>query len=258
MNLPSLETQAEILKKIEEKDWSTPTFKVKHFVGNSHIHPLHKIEQYLLELKSRRELQDAHNYDLEKFEALMELEEEKKEFCQFNAERKLCDIEIKDLQRKANATREKIRVTQTEINTYLSLIEEFNNSEEGYAPDGTRYFDILSDSIKREQIEEGYWEYRLAKQAAMDMIAYGRIGSGNMEAIMQLDADAQNKTIAMAYEVLIMNENRMNNIQGKVVERLESGAPVSDIYKLMNMTSSDFTLALEKQEKQNVPLIQKR
>lgn len=258
MNLPSIETQQDILKKISEKDWNTPVFKIKHFVGNSHIHPLHKLEQYLLELKSRREMFDAHEYDLAKFEALMELEEEKKESCQFEAERKLCDIEKKNYQLKANATLEKMKIVQSEIDNYMSLINDFNNSDEGRAPDGTLYFDIISDKEKREKIEEGYWEYRLAKQAAMDMIAYGRIGSGNMEAIMQLDADAQNKTIAMAYEVLLLNEHRMNKISDGVKDRLESGQTVSDIHKLMNMQQTEFMLSLEKQEQPDVPLIQKR
>lgn len=257
--LPILsDSQNSMMLKAQEMDWSVPEFKVKHFVGGSHIHPLHRVQQYLLELNTRLDMMNQHDYDLAKFKALQELEREKKEYAKFNAEKTLCDVEIDDLGRKIKATEVKVHNLSEDIKKYMRLIEDFNNSPEGRDKDGVLYYDILSDPVKREAIEAEYWEYRLAKQAAMDMVAYGRIGSGNMEAILQLDADAQNKCIAMAYEVLITNETRMNMIQEKVVERLESGRTVSDIGKLMNIQKSEFLNRLESPEKPNVPLIQKR
>ena len=120
----------------------------------------------------------------------------------------------------------------------------------------------MNNPEQNEEIEKDYWEYRLAKQGAMDMIAYGRIGVGNMEAIMQLDADSQNKTIAMAYEILIQNESRMNTISDLVVEKLNNGETVSDIHLLTNISQTEFidddVLKLNNQEKKIVPLIQKR
>jgi hypothetical protein len=252
------ETQNSMILKAQQMDWSVPEFKVKHFVGGSHIHPLHRIQQYLLELNSRMEMMGTYEYELSKFKAQRELEYEKREVAQFKAEKTLCEIEIADIDRKVKATEGRIFSLSQDIKKYMNLIEEFNNSPEGRDADGELYYDILSNPIKREAIEAEYWEYRLAKQAAMDMVAYGRIGTGNMEAILQLSGDSQNKCIAMAYEVLITNETRMNLIQEKVVERLESGRTVSDIGKLMNIQKSEFLNRLESSEKPNVPLIQKR
>ena len=120
------------------------------------------------------------------------------------------------------------------------------------------YYSInVDDDVNKDAA----WYYSEPKQAAMDMIAYGRIGVGNMEAIMQLDADSQNKTIAMAYEVLIQNESRMNKISDAVVNKLEKGETVSDIHLLANISQSEFIddVALKlTQEKKVVPLIQKR
>jgi len=252
------ENQNSMVLKAQQMDWSVPEFKVKHFVGGSHIHPLHRIQQYLLELNSRMEMMGTYEYEISKFKAQKELEYEKREVAAFKSEKTLCEIEIADIDRKIKATEGRIFSLSQDIKKYMNLIEEFNNSPEGRDKDGVLYYDILSDPVKREAIEAEYWEYRLAKQAAMDMVAYGRIGSGNMEAILQLDADSQNKCIAMAYEVLITNETRMNLIQEKVVERLESGRTVSDIGKLMNIQKSEFLNRLESPEKPNVPLIQKR
>ena len=76
---------------------------------------------------------------------------------------------------------------------------------------------------------------------------------------MQLDADGQNKCLAMAYEVLLTNESRMNQISDKVVGILESGRSVSDINALLQIQPSEFSLRLanQTQEQPNVPLIQK-
>ena len=115
----------------------------------------------------------------------------------------------------------------------------------------------MRDPEAFERIEKSYWEYRLAKQASLDMIAYGRIGVGNMEAILQLDPDSQNKSIAMAYELLIMNENRMALISDKVQEQIKLGKPVTDIHKLVGIAKTEFFTQLENQEKPDVPHIQK-
>ena len=170
-------------------------------------------------------------------------------------------LEVKRITTKLAVVTEKLRTILVEREKVLKLIDEIDNSPLGRTKDGRRYLDIMNDPEQNEEIESDYWEYRLAKQAAMDMIAYGRIGVGNMEAIMQLDADSQNKTIAMAYEVLIQNESRMNKISDAVVNKLEKGETVSDIHLLANISQSEFIddVALKlTQEKKVVPLIQKR
>lgn len=253
-----IELKNKIINLAKEKDWGTPTYKIERFVGNSHLHPLHKVEQYLLEIQSRSNLIGAQQHEIDKMSVQIEIEEEAKEATNSVAKKKMHDVEIRELKRKIKYTEGLLKQTINDIDRYTQLVDDFNNSPEGKTPDGELYIDVLTDPVKRDQIEKDYWEYRLAKQAAMDMVAYGRIGVGNMEAIMQLPAESQNKALAMAYEVLIMNESRMNLIQDKVAERLQSGSTVSDIHKLMNMTSSDFINKLEQPEKVNVPLIQKR
>lgn len=259
MNIEISDNAKNLMDMSEQLDWSTPEFKLKHFVGGSHLHPMHKIQQYLLELNARVDQAEAYEYDVLKWEAEQELERELANESARLSEKKIHEIEVMDLERKIKATRVKINRTKQDIAKFERLIEEFNASEEGRDDNGELYMDILKDPIKMERIEASYWEYRLAKQAAMDMVAYGRIGVGNMDAIMQLDANAQNKCIAMAYEVLMLNEHRINVIQDRVQERLTNGQTVSDICKLVNMgTNTEFMSQLEQAEKVDVPLIQKR
>lgn len=257
--LPALnEKQNDILSKSAKNDWSVPEFKLKHFVAQSHVHPMHQIRQYMLELNAKQEMIEQWEKDSATFEIQIEIEQEKKEHVTYKAEAKLCDLEILDLERKIKIVKEKLQTANKERNKIFRLIEEFNESPKGRDERGVLYIDILSDREKSEEVEKEYWEYRLAKQAAMDMIAYGRIGVGNIEAITQLESDSQNKILAMAYEVLITNEARMNLIQDRVQERLQSGNTVSDITKLMEIGQSEFLDQLQIQEKKDVPLIQKR
>lgn len=250
----------EIVQRSIRYDWSVPEFKVKHFVAGSHIHPFHKIKQYLMELGTRYENLEIFENDIKRITLEIELLEEQQLDMKYEAEKKLAQLEIMTKTRSLEIAKEKFRTADSEVKKYLRLIEEFNNSTEGKNEDGRLYMDIMNDPEERERIEAQYWEYRLAKQAALDMIAYGRIGVGNMEAIMQLPAEAQNKCITMAYEVLLTNESRMNQISDSVVKVLSKGGTVSDISTLMQIERSDFVQQLENKTQEstsNVPLIQK-
>jgi hypothetical protein len=256
------EKQNEIIRKSQKNDWSIPEYKLKNFVARSHIHPMHQLRQLMLELNSKTEMIEAWEFDKEQFELEIELEMEKKEITPYEAQKKLHDLEAKRVKQKLLTVKEKLRTIYRERDKVLRLIEEIDNSPQGYTKDGRRYLDVMNDPEQSEEIESDYWEYRLAKQAALDMIAYGRVGVGNMDAIMQLDADAQNRALTMAYEVLIQNESRMNKISDSVVRSLESGKTISDIHLLANISQTEFVddivLKLEAQEQKIVPLIQKR
>lgn len=260
--LPSKKEDRELIERSITTDYSIPTFKLKHFVVGSQIHPMHKVRQLMIELNSRQEGVEKFTDEMDKLEAEIELEEQYKGLAQFPAQQKLHDIEIRAKKRSLAISKEKMRSLIYEREKFLAALSEFNNSEEGVDPEtGIAYIDLLKNNPERcEQIEAKYWEYRLAKQAAMDMIAYGRIGVGNMEAIMQLLPEAQNKCLAMAYEVLITNEHRMNMLADGVQKRLELGKPVSDITNLIGIQRTE-TLQLltnEQEHSKDVPLIQKR
>lgn len=259
--LPDVQEHRDIIARSIVGDWSIPEFKLKHFVAGSQIHPLHRVKQLMIELNSRQEGVEKFNDDMERLEAEIELEEEMKTHAQFDAQKRLHDIEIKSKRRSLAISKEKIRSLLYEREKFLKAIDELNASPEGRDPETNElYMDILQDPAKCEIIEAKYWEYRLAKQAALDMIAYGRVGVGNMEAIMQMPPEAQNKCLAMAYEVLITNEHRMNVLADGVQERLKLGKPVSDITNLIGIQRTE-TLQLlsnEQERTQDVPLIQKR
>ena len=74
--LPALQSHKDLINRSIVADWSTPEFKIKHFIANSHIHPLHKIRQYMIELNARQEAIENFNDEMLKLEAEIELEKE--------------------------------------------------------------------------------------------------------------------------------------------------------------------------------------
>jgi hypothetical protein len=73
--------------------------------------------------------------------------------------------------------------------------------------------------------EEHYWVIRLAKQAALDIVSYGRVGSGNMEAITQLPDGLREQSMALTHEVSLHLEALSNGLRQEVHEKLLESDP---------------------------------
>jgi hypothetical protein len=200
--------QAELIAYSLGREWQMPTFKAKHFVGNAQIHPYSKLKQYLLEINSRESALERMIFDYKKIDLALRRAEHKITITE-GFDREEAEIERDEELRKKKSTLHKLKDLYNERQVFLDLVEEFNNSEEGRMKDGTLIMDAIKDRNKEEELERDYWTLRLAKQSACDMIAYGRIGVGNMEAVSMLDARQQEEVFQLAADYVVRNENRM-------------------------------------------------
>jgi hypothetical protein len=98
-----------------------------------------------------------------------------------------------------------------------------SNSEYGTLEDGTKLIDIFDNPAKQEQAEREYWIKRLGKQSAMDMIAYGKVGVGNMDSLTMLSYEDQQKAIELASDVFVHNERRLQQIVHKSNQQAQLG-----------------------------------
>lgn len=204
---------------------SIPVFKARSFVGNGQITPYGAIRQYMLELNSREHQLMEVEYQLEKIELNIERTKHMLSMSTNPFDRKECEIEIKHMTRKKESFFRNIVSLREERLKYLHLIDEIHNSPYGKTEDGTPILEAMKDPIKSESLEEDYWKKRLAKQAATDLIANGRIGVGNIDSIMMLDKDSQRETLELASDLVIWNENRMTSILDKSQNRIEEKQP---------------------------------
>ena len=212
--------------------WTIPEFKVKNFIGNAQFTPYAKLKQYLLELNTREAAVENMEYEVQKIAIEIEAVTEELNSTESTARKKLHQLEILKLQRLQRKSITRLRDAYDERDIYLKLIDEFNNSPEGYLDDGRRIMDIMTDPVETEKLEKEYWTLRLAKQTALDMIAYGRAGVGNMEAVGMLEPEQQLEVMHLACDYFVRNELRTNGILSHVnenIQKLGVDAPVTKL-----------------------------
>lgn len=207
------------------KVWAMPEFKAKHFVGNAQVTPYAEIKQYFIELNSREDMVVTLEHDVKKAEIELEIEKDKLSKLTDPLQIKLQQLEVEAAERLLGKKVTNLRGAYEERNLYLDLIEKFNEGPNGKLPDGR----LMSEAIKTdkalvEQLEKEHWTLRLAKQTAMDMIAYGRAGVGNMDAVAMLGSEQQEEVMALACDYFVRNEMRTNALLSIANDRFQQGA----------------------------------
>ena len=212
----------DLIEKSNNRNLVMPEFKVKHFVGNAQITPYAKLKQYIIELNGREMAVETMIYENKKLQLEIELEKEKAAACTSPTQKALHELEIFKLQAGLKRSELRLRDATAERNLFLKVIDDFNASPEGTLPDGTKLIDVFDDPELCERLERDYWTLRLAKQTAMDMIAYGRAGVGNMDAVVMLEPDQQLEVMKLACDFFVRNEIRTSNLLSQVNQNVQN------------------------------------
>ena len=95
---------------------------------------------------------------------------------------------------------------------FIDLIKEFLETEAAILPDGTRLIDVFGNPELEEKYEHEYWTVRMAKQAMLDMISYGRIGTGNLDSILMMDPEQQKQVLTLTAAYTISIDKNINQL----------------------------------------------
>lgn len=240
--------QKELIEDAINNPWTMPEFKAQHFVGKAQITPYAELKQYLIELNAREGTVELLEYEYKKMQIEKELEEERFALAKTPAEKKLCELEIEKYNRNLLRKRNGLFSAYKERQLFLDLIEKFNASDRGKLPDGRLILTaVKEDPSIAEDLEKHYWTIRLAKQTAMDMIAYGRAGVGNMDAVMMLPKEQQEEVMQLACDLFVRSEVRNQQMLTVANERLQLGLEGAELVK---------QLGVETKAREDVYLIQ--
>jgi len=192
------EQDRSLIKVAMNKEWTNPKFKLKWFVGQAQITPFAKFRQWLLEIKAKEESIENMEYEIAKHEVECERFRRMAAEAIDDLDRRLAEIELWNRERLSYTSKRRLQDWYLERQHLIDLCNEFMASEESKLPDGSgrTYMDIMN-TAEEDVYESQYWTNRLAKQAACDMIFYGRINSGNMDAILMLSPEQQSETLAL-------------------------------------------------------------
>jgi len=201
-----------IMQISENMSFALPKYKAYNFVGGAQITPYAKLKQWLLELRGREDAVQHLEYTVRKAELEIQIDEESKEFITETKRREMIDLTVADKHIDLRKFKRNLRDAYRERQSFIELIKEFLETEEAVLPDGTKLIDVFGNPQLEEKYEHEYWTVRMAKQAMLDMISYGRIGTGNLDSILMMDPDQQKQVLSLASAYTISLDKNINHL----------------------------------------------
>lgn len=186
-------------------------YQCEHFVADSQLTPWRKTRQALLELETRYHAYVEIKHSLKKAEVQLKIlkrdyEEEPDELL-----KELIEIDLSKVEYDITIWKRKYKQSQKEMDIFLNLIKRYVKTDEDI-----KYFTTFNNDEER-----AYWIARMGKQAAMDIVAYGRIGSGNMESITMMPEEDQVKTLQIAVKFSNMVGSGIDKITKQIQPELK-------------------------------------
>ena len=193
--------------------------QIEDYVIKSHVTGDRQLKQVMLEIEQR-----LHNFEKMKIgqrrselavkvakKNLAEAEGEfEKEEAQIDVDDALLDLEMWE--------RRKYQL-QYELNVFVEHVQNNCETEE----------DLKNASEWNEEEEKRYWIARMGKQAALDIIANGRLGTGNLDSISMMKQEDQIAILDVASQYSCLMKLSMDKIQGRTEKYFQAYAESPDV-----------------------------
>jgi hypothetical protein len=175
-------------------------YQNQHFVTASQLTPYRMLKQCMLEIESRHH--SWYNVKNKHKRKLVEIQIAKRELegTRDPLTKQLIEIDIEDMENDCRIWERKLMQAEDEMLGFINQVKQIAGDDE----------ELLNKAFTYDHEEERqYWVTRMAKQAAMDMVSYGRIGTGNMDSIAMMPEEDQILTLATTLQY---NERLMGGL----------------------------------------------
>ena len=190
-------------------------YQCEHFVADSAgITPWRKVRQALMELETRYHAYMENRNSLRKAEILRKRLNRDMPLLPDELDRELMQIDMEKNDYDIGIWKRKLRQSELELKYFLEIVDKYVDEENGYP---LEYF-----LTEHEHEEKMYWIARMGKQAAMDIISYGRIGSGNMTTIMDMPEEDQVETLGVAVQYSGMIGGGIDKLNKMIAPKLQA------------------------------------
>lgn len=210
-------------------------YQNKHFVTASQLTPYRMLKQCMLEIESRHH--SWYNVKNKHKRKLVEIQMAKRELenTRDPLTKQLIEIDIEDMENDCRIWERKLMQAEDEMMGFIQQVKQIAGDDE----------EMLNKAFTYDEEEERqYWVTRMAKQAAMDMVSYGRIGSGNMDSIAMMPEEDQIMTLATTLQYNERLMNGLNQISQAVSQGLlenKDHLPKFDVPKVTDkLLATDF------------------
>lgn len=195
-------------------------YQCKHFVADSQLTPWRKVRQSFMELETRYHAYIEVRNSLRKAEILRKKFEQSIEMTCDELDRELIIIDKEKNDYDITIWKRKIRQAELEIKYFLDIVDSYVDE------------DHPLEYYMQEQADEErmYWVARMGKQAAMDIVSYGRIGSGNMTSIMDMPEEDQVKTLEVAVQYSAMIGGGIDKLNKLMAPQIQNQLQTNGIH----------------------------
>ena len=188
-------------------------YECEHFVADPQLTPWRKVRQALMELETRYHAYMENRNSLRKAEILRKRLNRDMPLLPDELDRELMQIDMEKNDYDIGIWKRKLRQSELELKYFLEIVDKYVDEENGYP---LEYF-----LTEHEHEEKMYWIARMGKQAAMDIISYGRIGSGNMTSIMDMAEEDQVETLGIAVKYSGMIGGGIDKLNKMIAPQLQ-------------------------------------
>lgn len=196
--------------------------QIENYVVSSHVTGDRQLKQVLLEIENRSHQREKMLIDERKGKLRLKktqknLDDAKATGDPFVIEE--AQIEFDDATLDMEMWSRRKTQSNYELNVFIEYIKKHVDSQER----------LEEASEWNEEEERKYWIARLGKQAALDIVANGRIGIGNMDSIAMMKKDDQIATLDVASQYSCLLKVSIDKIQGRTERQFQAYAESPDI-----------------------------
>jgi len=196
--------------------------QIENYVVSSHVTGDRQLKQVLLEIENR-----SHQHEkmlIDERRGALRLKQTKKvlDDAKVNGDPFLIEeaqIEFDDASLDMDMWSRRKAQSNYELNVFIEYIKEHVDSQEK----------LEESSRWDEDKERKYWIARLGKQAALDIVANGRIGIGNMDSIAMMKKEDQIATLDVASQYSCLLKVSIDKIQGRTEKQFQAYAESPEI-----------------------------
>jgi hypothetical protein len=184
------EFDVDIIKSSIHANMGMTEYQCQQFVTNSQLTPYKMVRQALLELETRYHAYFEIRNSLRKSEIHRKKLLRQIEATPDELDAELLQIDVEKLDYDITIYQRKFLQAETEMKAFIDVVKKYATTEDELKP----YLEL------NEEEEKKYWIARMGKQAALDIIAFGRVGSGNMDSIAMMPQEDQLNTLQLAVQ----------------------------------------------------------
>ena len=186
-------------------------YECEHFVADPQLTPWRKVRQALMELETRYHAYMENRNSLRKAEILRKRLNRDMPTLPDELDRELMQIDMEKNDYDIGIWKRKLRQSELELKYFLNVVDKYVDDEHPL-----EYY-----CQENHQEVRMYWIARMGKQAAMDIISYGRIGSGNMTTIMDMPEEDQVETLGVAVKYSGMIGGGIDKLNKMIAPQLQ-------------------------------------